>query len=305
MIRSVAILSVGALLLIACIDHVPQPRVGPVYDSISASLITGLDREVEETSGLMVFNGNIWTHNDSGGEAILYQVDTTQGKVATRWNVVNANNNDWEDISQDSTYIYIADFGNNRGSRKNLQILKFPKPEHLDTGIGIIADVISFEYEDQEIYPNSYNHNFDCESFISLGDSIILFTKNWDDNHSKTYMIPNIPGHHIAQRTGRFNTEGVITSATFGKDRTEIVLLGYNFKNDHFSPFIWHLTAIKGSDIYGGQQKRYNILPDNKQMEGIAYKGDGKYWISSEARDDSPAALWQVSIPQCINPKSN
>ena len=36
-----------------------------------------LPEEVCETSGLFFHNGRLWTHNDSGGEPILYALDTT------------------------------------------------------------------------------------------------------------------------------------------------------------------------------------------------------------------------------------
>ena len=36
-------------------------------------------------------------------------------------------NVDWEDITQDETHIYIADFGNNNGNRTDLKIYKILK----------------------------------------------------------------------------------------------------------------------------------------------------------------------------------
>ena len=83
-----------------------------------------LPSEVEETSGLIFLNGKIITHNDSGDDPNLYEIDTISGTISRIINITNATHIDWEDISQDNTYIYIADIGNNNGDRDNLIIYK-------------------------------------------------------------------------------------------------------------------------------------------------------------------------------------
>lgn len=49
-----------------------------------------LPEEVQETSGLFFHNGKIWTHNDSGGQPILYALDTTNFEIVQRITLVNA-----------------------------------------------------------------------------------------------------------------------------------------------------------------------------------------------------------------------
>ena len=81
-----------------------------------------LPDEVHETSGLFFHNGRLWTHNDSGGKPILYGLDTTNFEVVQRLTLVNAKNKDWEDVCTDGENVYVGDFGNNKGKRKNLRI---------------------------------------------------------------------------------------------------------------------------------------------------------------------------------------
>ena len=76
-----------------------------------------LPAEVIETSGLLFLNGKLITHNDSGDDSNLYEIDTITGNITRTVSVSNATNIDWEDIAQDDTYIYIGDFGNNNGTR--------------------------------------------------------------------------------------------------------------------------------------------------------------------------------------------
>ncbi|TDO71526.1 hypothetical protein EV143_108181 [Flavobacterium chryseum] len=85
-----------------------------------------LSDSIKETSGLISFDGLFWTHNDDHDKTI-YGLDSL-GKIRKKIILENVINHDWEEISQDSSYLYIGDFGNNfSGSRANLQILKIEK----------------------------------------------------------------------------------------------------------------------------------------------------------------------------------
>ena len=82
--------------------------------------LTSLDSTVFESSGLVYLNHRLITHNDSGDEPALYEIDTINGEVLRKVILRGALNRDWEDICADSKYIYVGDFGNNYGSRKDL-----------------------------------------------------------------------------------------------------------------------------------------------------------------------------------------
>ena len=70
------------------------PLFAPEFKSL-------LPEEVRETSGLFFHNGRLWTHNDSGGKAILFGLDTTTFEVVQRITLANAKNKDWEDVCTD------------------------------------------------------------------------------------------------------------------------------------------------------------------------------------------------------------
>ncbi len=88
------------------------------------------------------------THNDSGGEPKLYEVDTLTGNVTREVLIQNATNKDWEDICHDETYIYIGDFGNNNNYRTDLKIYRITIEDYLNRDT-VEADVIAFNYQDQ------------------------------------------------------------------------------------------------------------------------------------------------------------
>lgn len=84
-----------------------------------------LSKTIEETSGLEIIDNMLITHNDSGGEPALYYIDK-KGKIVETRKIKGVKNNDWEDITKDDEFIYIANMGNNFDTRKNLSIIKIP-----------------------------------------------------------------------------------------------------------------------------------------------------------------------------------
>jgi hypothetical protein len=138
-----------------------------------------LSDSIKETSGLIAFDNLLWTHNDDHDKTI-YGLDTL-GKIRKKIVLNEVINHDWEEISQDSTHIYIGDFGNNySGNRSDLKILKIEKKSFFDEKPKI--ETISFSYSTQtDLSASKPNKtDFDCEAFIVSKDSIYLFTKQWN-----------------------------------------------------------------------------------------------------------------------------
>ena len=124
--------------------------------------VVALNSALNESSGLIFLDQKLITHNDSGGEAALYEIDTLTGNIARKVIIANANNIDWEDICHDSNYIYIGDFGNNSGSRTNLRIYRLSIPSYLTSSNDTVyVDTIQFSYADQiDFTPSSFATNF-------------------------------------------------------------------------------------------------------------------------------------------------
>ena len=112
---------------------------------------------MEETSGLLYYNNKIITHNDSGNDANLYEIDPENGEITRVVTVANATNIDWEDLGQDDTYIYIADIGNNNGNREDLKIYKILKSDFISS-TNVTSQEITFSYEDQTDFSSQPNN---------------------------------------------------------------------------------------------------------------------------------------------------
>ena len=249
-----------------------------------------LERQISETSGLIYWDGVLWTHNDDT-DTRLYMLDPSTAKIVGDYNLPGVVNQDWEEIAQDDEYIYVGDFGNNRGNRDNLQILRVEKAS-LKSGQPSI-ETIWFTYSDQEnLVSEGLNQTeFDCEAFIVSSDSIYLFTKQWLSANTTQYVLPKVPGKHVAQKRAVFPVEGQVTGASYLEEEGLLVLCGYTAI---VQPFLYLFTEYQDDDFFSGNQKRVNLTIPFHQVEAV-HTSDGTHFYVSNERF---AMESYVNIPQ-------
>jgi len=252
-----------------------------------------LSDSIPETSGLIAFDNLLWTHNDDH-DTNIYGLNSN-GKIQKKIKLENVQNTDWEEISQDNSYIYIGDFGNNfQGNRKDLHILRIEKNSFLSNKP--VIDTITFSYSNQTDFSlqKENSTNFDCEAFVISKDSIYLFTKQWTQTKTSVYMLPNSPGNHIAQLKETLNVDGLITGATTLASGKSIVLCGYS---KTLQPFLYLLYDYKNNDFSTGNQRKIKLSLPFHQIEGIA-TFDGKlFYLTNESFIRIPF----LNVPQQIH----
>lgn len=251
------------------------------YGSSSVSAVTSyeLPEIIEETSGLIYWNDKIWTHNDDT-DINLYSFDFENVSDYNAYELTGTHNIDQEEISQDSNYVYVGDFGNNvSGNRTNLKILRIEK-QSLLAGSPVI-DTIHFVYSNQTNFEASgaNNTDFDCESFIVSTDSIYLFTKQWVSEKTTVYSLSKYPGEHIAHYKNEFDVSGLITGAVYDRARRYVVLCGYS---STVQPFFYLLYDFKGNDFFSGNKRKISFSKPFHQVEGITTKDGLIYYASNE-----------------------
>lgn len=258
------------------------------------STITTLSNVINETSGLIFMSGKLITHNDSGNEAILYEIDSISGEISRTVEISNAVNTDWEDITFDDNYIYIGDFGNNLGMRSDLKIYRIAIIDYL-TNDTINAEIINFSYADQTNFDNQlYAHNFDAEALISRGDSIYIFTKNWLDLKSNIYSLPKTPGTYATNRIDQLETTGLITGADFNPISNKLILSGYSI----FNPFVVQVSQFENNLFSSGTLHKFTLnVYESIQIESICTKEDGYYFLSAEAHTSGASSLYKLVFP--------
>ncbi|MBI1307735.1 MAG: T9SS type A sorting domain-containing protein [Bacteroidetes bacterium] len=272
------------LAAVISFNGLKSQTINPQTDTefIPAISKVDLSDKVDETSGLVWTETGIWTMNDSKNAASIYRLDTSTGAILQTVNITNYSNTDWEDIADDSMYIYIGDVGNNDGVRKDLKILRILKSKiGTQATQNISAEAINFSYPDQKNFSPSSVSNFNCEAMVAYQDHLYVFTKDHGDNKTRLYRIPKTPGTYSAELIDSFDCKGLITASDVSPDGKQIALLGY--ANGHTYSFIWILSDFTGDHFCSGKKKKYVIGEfSDWQTEGLAYQDSVNIWVSNE-----------------------
>jgi hypothetical protein len=226
-----------------------------------------LDKKLVETSGLILWNHRLWTHNDDT-DTNLYALDTINGAILETYALPKVINTDWEEIAQDLAYVYVGDFGNNHGKRKDLHILRVEKSSLLARNPKI--DTINFKYQ---------QNNFDCEAFVITKDSIYLFSKERKSKKTTLYGLPKTPGTYVVKPIISYNVKGLITGATYLDSQKILALCGYS-KNG--KPFVNLFYGFKGNDFFSGNYRKIKLKSRFQQIEGIATQDGIHFYITNE-----------------------
>jgi len=269
-----------ALALVTCShtdDTVKDPKLSRVYT---------FPEELKENSGMTEYGDLLWNINDGGNEAAIYGFSVKDTGNYQKVMLRSAVNTDWEDITQDNGHLYIGDFGNNMGDRRDLRIYILNKPDlSTSTDTITVAGIINYTYENQTDYTPAANYStpttpWDCEAFVVMDDTVILFTKDWQSNQTSLYTLPAKAGNYTAKFRKKYNISGLVTAAAWSKSKKELLLLGY--QNYAFTPFISVVPDFSLNNLSFANTKRINFNLPGCQTEGIAYSADGSVFVSCE-----------------------
>ena len=236
-----------------------------------------LDDKIQETSGLSILNGKLYTFNDSGNAPELFELDETSGNIKKTL-AINAKNKDWEALTNDGKNFYIGDFGNNGGTRRDLEIYKLPFDNNEAKNDSISK--ISFYYPEQnEFIPQYTNNDFDAEAMIFLNGKIHLFTKEWKSKSTSHYIIdPAVTEKQKAEKIESYKTHFVVTDAAYFEKK--LYLVGYTKRTE---VFLNVFTETESGTFFKETPKHYYLGSALAvgQIEGIAVNETGIY-ISGE-----------------------
>lgn len=129
-----AVLAIPPLVVVAQTGPRPRNGAGIKVGCRMTTAALGLSG-VTEASGIAISRrtpGILWSHGDSHvGEPNLFAFDA-QGAVKGRIRLVGIRVTDWEDIEVGPcgprTCVFVADIGDNRATRPNITIHRFPEP---------------------------------------------------------------------------------------------------------------------------------------------------------------------------------
>ena len=241
-----------------------------------------LSKNLDETSGLEIINKQLVTINDSGNDPVLFYINES-GNILDERKLNCCKNNYWESLDADSDYVYIADFGNNYDTRKNLSIIKIP----IDKSSNENPEIINFLYPEQKKFKRIYRRSeYDAEALISFGDILLIFTKNKRKKITEIYSLPKYGGNFKAQKIGSLNTESIVTGADYYKKTNTLVLTStINFDE-------YYILVINDFSLNNKDHKinMYEIPIGKTQVEAIKIIDENTFWITSEDESSSSSA---------------
>jgi hypothetical protein len=236
-----------------------------------------LSDSIKESSGLSFVKDKLYTINDSGNSADIFEINPNSGKIINVIKTTNSNK-DWEAITNDGNNFYIGDFGNNEGARKDLKIIKIPIAQD---SINFKQNLdINFYYPEQKDFtPRNLNQNFDGESLVFLNEKLHIFTKEWQSRQITHYEVdPTISDIQPAKLIEKFKLNFVATDAAYFNRKLYVV--GYTKKTEVFLDIF---TETEPGIFFKEKPKHYFLGTafGIGQIEGIAVNEKGLY-ISGE-----------------------
>ena len=248
---------------------------------------TDLPISVYETSGLEIINNDLITINDSGNPSNLYYLNE-EGEILFRRIYNDLKNNDWEDLTADKEFIYIADIGNNFDTRENLRIIKTPINTDNNT-----FELINFYYPEQDDFSFKQLSSYDAEGLISFGDFLLIFTKNRAKKITEIYRLPKKAGNYKAKLIGEINIESIVTAADYSEE-TKLLVLTSTFDFNEY--FIITIENFDPSKLNNNKINKLKIPIGKTQVESIKIINKSSFWITSEAELLGKPKLYKISL---------
>lgn len=241
--------------------------------------LANLHPALNETSGIIEIDSLYYTFNDSGAEAEVFSF-SEHSSIIQKTIISNATNIDWEAIAYDGDYFYLADVGNNFGTRDTLTIYKIPADgiKHRDP-VSTASEIISFSYN-EEVFKNStgwYSH--DCEAIFAYGDSLYLISKDWVGNSARIYTLPKEPGHYNIEHRNSYHVDALITGSDVNIETKEVAMVGYR----NYVPVLIVYSFEEDPSLIkcGGKVRKYP-LRIGAQVEAVCFDENGRIMITAE-----------------------
>ena len=274
------------LIILSCSDGQEKQE----YESAIVLESIVLPKVINETSGLEIQNEVFITHNDSGGEPVIYFFNLN-GEITNSikleeesfWEVYN---NDWEDIAMDESYLYIGDSGNNYGNRKNLNIVI---TDHLN-GFKKVGE-INFSYALQEDFKSRNKHPYDAEALIVVDDQLVLFSKNREALTTELFLIPKQAGDYELTSVKSFDANALITGGDYNEALKLVVLVGYDRARNQY---LFTLQNFNLNSLDQVEMNRLELPLKGKQIEAIKIIDANTFWITSEDEGGGYPMLYKV-----------
>ena len=256
-----------------------------------------LNVNLEEASGIELDeSGTFWSFGDKGNQPILYGIDET-GNPMSEATLIDANNNDWEDIAIDeNNNMVIGNFGNNDNDRDNLKLYWIPNFTEQLSSQPINPKTIKFTYENQTNFPPvDADMHFDAEAIAVWDNFVYIFTKDRSDPFTgitNMYRLVLENEDQEAELIGTFSTstikkQGAITGADISPNGKQLALLS--------EQKIFLFNDITAPDFFNKPAEIFDI-PTERKFEGIVFQSENRLFLVNEKKYGADQQIISVDI---------
>ncbi|NVK44594.1 MAG: hypothetical protein HWE39_25470 [Oceanospirillaceae bacterium] len=262
---------------------------------IAITRVALLPEEVLETSGLALVDGRLWTVNDSGNEAALYGLGHNGAALEKVLYLAGAENVDWEAVAADGQYLFVADCGNNRGNRAQLDLYRVALAD-LSAPDGSRVDYrrMHFRYGERLEVTSSGDHNYDCEALTAVDDSLWLFSKDRGDGQSRLYRLSGAADEQSVFPVATYPVDGLVTGADFDPVSRRLALIGYSRERLFGHSFLW-LVPVPGELPDWSAARRYR-LGIYAQWEAVSWDGPQRLLLTAERSVLTDTMLGEIRL---------
>lgn len=256
--------------------------------------------EIKESSGLSASECQdvLWTHNDAGSGALIYAMGT-DGRHLGVWRVTNAQNTDWESITnfKDASgkcSLIIGDIGDNEEARPDVQIYRIPEPTaSAETAKATGASPLASAPAEvmKVVYPNG-KHNAETILVHPQTGDIYVVTKKRSGPAGVFRIKPGfgsatpVTAEKVADISVPSKPEGLLTGGSISPDGRRVMLCDVKGGYELVLP-----EGAASFDAIFSQKPIAVDIGDRKQGEGVSYGRDGVSLYASSEKKNTPIYL--------------
>lgn len=233
--------------------------------------------DLDEVSGLVFgrkYPNRIYLHNDSGGEAAVFVIDSLGNRLG-KIELEGVKNRDWEEIAigpgkDGSPNVYVGEIGDNLGRYENVSLFRFEEPKIIDGKVKPEKLVLT--------YPKG---PMDAEAMFvdPLSEEIFIFSKR--DSLNTIFKVPITAfdqGEAELIEVGKLPFTSVV-AADISQDGLKILLKTY------FAIYFWERSI--GETVEEALKRKPIELPYSPEPQGeaIGFTADATaFYTLSEKR---------------------
>lgn len=282
----------------------------PSSEGFAPEIVAHITAEpLSEVSGMVKsrsYENTFWVVNDSGAEARIFAINREGinilptysrfsyfGEVEEegkhQWpgfNVLYTRNVDWESMTADDNFIYVADTGNNLNNRKDLGIYMLSEIDPTASTQSAAIKYLPVRYPEQTEFPGIDVRHFDSEALFNADNSLYLITKH----RSLTGAFE--PGANLYRIDTDYTDEDndltlidshpemmAVTGAELSPDTQTLAVITYDA--------LWLFDRPEQGDAWLSSSYRRLALDTEvvQQMETVVWDDDMTLILTNEQRD--------------------